>query len=483
MESIWTSTCCIPHRESLKNDLKTEVAVIGAGMAGILIAYQLQKSGKQVILLEANHIASGQTRNTTAKITSQHDLKYAELIHTQGEEKACQYAMANEKSIQEYRRIITEEKILCDFQETSAYIYSQDKEKLMAEADAAASLGIRASFFSHAKTPFGHSPALCFAKQAQFHPLKFIRHLSEHLEIYENTPVQKVEDHQIYTPQGTVTAEHIVFAAHYPFINFPGLYFARMHQERSYVIALENVPFTEGMFIGDGTNKYSFRYHDKYLLFGGESHRTGDNRNGGRYDSLRKKAKELFPEAKEIAHWSAQDCIPADGIPYIGRYASKKPYWYVATGFQKWGMTSSMVSAMIIRDLICGKENPYAEVFDPQRFSIDAAVGIACEMKEATKTLTKRFFKAPEIIAKNLPSGHGGIVELEGEKVGVYKEENGEIHVVDIRCPHLGCQLEWNPDEKSWDCPCHGSRFDFCGNLINNPAQKNISLQKERPLP
>ena len=479
MESIWTKTCTIPKREPLQKDIQTEVAVIGAGMAGILIAYQLQKARKQVILLEADRIASGQTKNTTAKITSQHDLIYADLIQSQGEEKARQYAMANETAIGEYRRIIKEEEIRCDFEETSAYVYSQNKEKLMAEAEAAAALGIQAAFLSHAPIPGSISPALRFDGQAQFHPLKFIKPLAAQLEIYEKTPVQTVDDHTLHTPKATVTAEHIVFATHYPFVNFPGLYFARMHQERSYVLALENAPLMDGMFIGDGENVYSFRIYDKYLLFDGEGHRTGDNRQGGRYDALRKKAKELLPQSQEAAHWSPQDCIPADGIPYIGPYASGKPYWYVATGFQKWGMTTSMVSAMLIRDMICGKENPYASVFNPRRFSAEAAGGIAREGGQAVKTFAKRLFQLPETTAKKLPAGHGGVVDLDGDKIGVYKEENGTLHIVDIRCPHLGCQLEWNPDEKSWDCPCHGSRFDFRGKCITNPAQEDILLGKE----
>lgn len=479
MESIWTKTCGIPKRESLQKDMETEIAVIGAGMAGILTAYQLKKAGKQVIILEANRIASGQTRNTTAKITSQHDLKYAQLISSVGEEKARQYAMANETAIAEYRKIIQEENIKCDFEETCAYVYSTSAERLMEEAEAAASLGLPASFVSSNTLPFQRSCALRFDGQAQFHPLKFIKHLSEQLEIYEKTPVLTVDEHIIKTPKATVTAEHIVFATHYPFINFPGMYFARQHQERSYVLALENAPMTEGMFIGDGETSYSFRTYDKYLLFGGEGHRTGENREGGKYDALRQKAKELFPHSQEAAHWSAQDCMPADHIPFIGKYAEGKPFWYVATGFQKWGMTTSMVAAMIIRDMICGKENPYAEVFDPQRFSSEMLSGIAYEMKEATKTLTKRFFKLPEATIKELPPGHGGVVSVDGEKIGVYKEKNGTIHMVDIRCPHLGCQLEWNPDEKSWDCPCHGSRFDFKGHLINNPAQEDITLSEK----
>ena len=387
--------------------------------------------------------------------------------------------MANEAAISEYRRIIQEENISCDFEETIAYVYSKDKERLLKETKAAASLGLPASFQSHADFPFGHSYALRFDGQAQFHPLKYIRHISEQLEIYEKTPALSVNEHTIETSRAIFEAEYIVFATHYPFINFPGMYFTRQHQERSYVLALENTSKIEGMLIGDAENTYSFRMYDKYLLFGGEKHRTGDTKEGGKYDHLRQKIKELFPDCMEVAHWSAQDCIPADGIPFIGQYATGKPYWYVATGFQKWGMTTSMVSAMIIRDMICDKKNPYAEAFDPQRFSSEMFNGIACEMKEATKTLSKRFFKLPEATEKELPNGHGGIVEINGEKIGIYKEENGTLHMVDIRCPHLGCQLEWNPDEKSWDCPCHGSRFDFKGHIINNPAQEDITLSKQ----
>ena len=479
MESIWTKTCSIPKRESLRKDMETEIAVIGAGMAGILIAYQLQKAGKKVIILEGNRIASGQTRNTTAKITSQHGLKYADLISAIGKEKARQYAMASQTAIEEYRRIIQEEKIYCDFEETCAYVYSTDKDRLMKETEAAASVGLPASFQSHADLPFGRSFAMRFDEQAQFHPLKFIKHLSEQLEIYEKTPVLTIDEHAIKTPNAIIKAEYIVFATHYPFINFPGMYFTRQHQERSYVLALENTPMADGMFIGDGETSYSFRTYDKYLLFGGEGHRTGDNRDGGKYEALRQKSKELFPDSLEVAHWSAQDCMPADGIPFIGQYSAGKPFLYVATGFQKWGMTTSMVAAMIIRDMICGKENPYAEVFDPQRFSTEMLSGIAYEMKEATKTLTKRFFKLPEATVNELPPGHGGVVSVNGEKIGVYKEENGTLHMVDIRCPHLGCQLEWNPDEKSWDCPCHGSRFDFKGHIINNPAQDDIVLSEK----
>lgn len=242
MESIWTKTCSIPKRETLQNDISTEIAVIGAGMAGILTAYRLQKSGKQVVVLEASRIGSGQTRNTTAKITSQHGLMYADLIHAIGKEKAYQYAMANELAIKEYRKIIQEEHICCDFEDTCAYVYSQNKDMLLKEADAAASLGLPVSLTDNVSLPLDNISALCFENQAQFHPLKFIKPLADQLTIYENTPVRTVKKHIITTPKATVTAKHIVFATHYPFVNFPGMYFARMHQERSYVLALKKLP-------------------------------------------------------------------------------------------------------------------------------------------------------------------------------------------------------------------------------------------------
>ena len=278
----------------------------------------------------------------------------------------------------------------------------------------------------------------------------------------------------IVTERGNVRAERIVFACHYPFVNFPGMYFARMHQERSYVLALENAERIEGMWIGAETGGWSFRRYGNLLLLGGGGHRCGENSGGGHDEKLRRKAREWFPGSREVASWSAQDCMTADSVPYIGRYAAGRPNWYVATGFRKWGMTASMVSAMLLRDLICGVDNPYAEVFDPGRFNTKTVFGVACESGQAVKGLTKRFFQIPAEQAKALPPGRGGVVFLDGNKLGVYKNDRGEVFAVDLCCPHMGCQAEWNPDERSWDCPCHGSRFDYLGNLISGPAQEGL---------
>ena len=477
MESIWSQTCQLRQREALPGDMKTDIAVIGAGMAGILIASALQGAGRRVVVLEAKRTAGGQTRNTTAKLTCQHGLLYEKLIRTLGEEKARQYAQANAAALMEYRRIIADRNIDCELEQRDACVYGSNAAQLRKEAEAAAALGLPAFFVEETKLPFPTAGAVCFANQAQFHPLKFLQAISEPLTIYENTSVQSVEENQLITTRGRVQAEQIVFACHYPFVNFPGMYFARMHQERSYVIALENAARMDGMWIGAEQGAYSFRNYGPLLLLGGGGHRCGENSAGGRYDLLRQQAARWFPGSREVAHWSAQDCVTADSVPYIGPYAASRPNWYVATGFQKWGMTSSMVAAMLLRDRICGKENPWAEVFDPGRFDEKTLTGLAQESVQAVKGLAKQLFQIPAEAAKELTPGHGGVVFWKGKKLGVYKDESGALWPVDIRCPHLGCQLEWNPDERSWDCPCHGSRFDYRGKLISGPAQENITIQ------
>lgn len=477
MESIWSKTVKLPAFDHLPGDRSADVAIIGGGMAGILIAKMLKQRGLDVVVLEARTVASGQTCNTTAKITSQHGLKYDSLIQNFGEKLAWQYAQANETAILEYHRMVEEEQIDCGFQECPAYLYSLlESEPLQREAEAAKRLGIQAVYTEQTALPFAVKGAVRFDHQAQFHPLAFLSGIIHDLTIYEHTRVTSVEADRAITDRGTVKADKIVFATHYPFLNQPGYYFLRMHQERSYVLALKDAVELDGMYIGiDEKEGWSLRNENGLLLFGGGGHRTGENRAGGQYRALRNKAKELWPQAVEVAHWSAQDCMPLDGVPYIGCFSDPTPNWYVATGFQKWGMTSSMTAAMIIADLIMGVENPYAAVFSPQRFTPSAsAQSFLEEGKHAVRDLSRRVFAPPRGLAEELPAGHGGVVELDGEKVGVYKDEDGEIFAVSIRCPHLGCQLEWNPDEKSWDCPCHGSRFDYRGNLLDNPAQEGL---------
>lgn len=478
MQSIWKQDVQIPQREPLRGDIETDTAVIGGGLVGITIAYALQQRGIPTVVLEAGRIASGQTGNTTAKITSQHNLIYSKLIHNFGMERAQQYAQANQSAIEAYRMLIQQRHISCDFETIPAYLYTRtNPDLLQREAEAAQQLGIDAHFIQETTLPFAVKGALRFENQAQFHPLKFLSAIATDVSVYEQTSVRTIDGNTIRTNHGNVKAKHIVFAAHYPFVNFPGLYFARMHQERSYVLALRDAPQLDGAYLGIDNDGCSFRNAGELLLLGGGSHRTGTNPSGGQYSSLRKNAQRWYPDSTEVARWSAQDCIPIDGVPYIGRFARSKPNWFVATGFQKWGMTSAMVAATLLSDLICGQHNACAEVFSPQRFYLRAsAKRLSANIGQFTKALAKRAFYAPKLTLEALPNGHGGVVSADGKKVGAYKDETGTVHLVSVRCPHLGCQLAWNPEERSWDCPCHGSRFDYTGKRISGPAQTDISL-------
>ncbi|EOU1121830.1 FAD-dependent oxidoreductase [Clostridium perfringens] len=476
MKSVWSESCKFRKRDALNKDIKTDVLVIGAGIAGVLTAYMLKQKGREVVVIDAAEIASGNTKNTTAKITSQHDLIYSKLIAEFGEEKARQYAKANELAIKKYKEIIEDKRIECDFEEKPAYVYSLNEiDVLKEEVEAAKNLGIDAEFVDEANLPFKINGAVKFNNQAQFNPLKFLKGISNELIIYENTRALEIKENLVVTSGGNITANNIVVATHYPIMNAPGYYFMKMHQERSYVLALENTSEIDGMYIDINKEGYSFRTYNNLLLLGGISHITGENEEGGSYDKLRKVAKELYTKAKEKYYWSAQDCMTIDGIPYIGRYSSETPNIYVATGFNKWGMTSSMVSAMIISDMILEKENDFSEIFSPRRFDLSLSINnIANDLIETAKNFIAQKVYIPSSEIEHIKNGHGGIIEYNGEKVGVYKNKEGKEFFVSTKCTHLGCQLSWNADELTWDCPCHGSRFDYKGRLIGSPATKDL---------
>ncbi len=476
MEPIWDASTVLPRFQPLRGDIARDVAVIGGGMAGVLTAYFLQKQGLRVTVVEAGRVGSGQTGKTTAKITAQHGLIYARLIGQLGEDGARQYARANLRAIEDYRALIAEESIDCEFEERPAYLYStHETAPLEQEARAYARLGIPSAFTMHTTLPFPVTGAVRMEGQAQFHPLKFLGEIARRLEIYEDTRVLRVEGERVITDRGTVQAPQVVFACHYPFVNAPGYYFLRLHQERSYVLALEGAGKLDGMYYGVDEDGLSFRNAGEYLLLGGGNHRTGENRCGGKYESLRQAACRLYPDSREVARWSAQDVMPASGVPCIGRFSADRPNWYVATGFQKWGMSTSMAAARILTAAIAGEEDMYGAVFSPSRLHLSASAGNLLEDgKHAVLGLSRTVLAPPRALVEDLPLGHGGVVEWEGHKMGVYREETGKLHVVSIRCPHLGCQLEWNSDEKSWDCPCHGSRFGWDGELLEGPAQTDL---------
>lgn len=446
-QPIWNEEVKIKKREPLNGDLSVEAVIIGAGITGILTAHFLQKAGKKVAVLEADRIGNGQTGKTTAKITYQHGMCYHNLIQNVGKEEALDYLTANRLALDAYRQLIQEEKIDCDFRECDSYLYTLEENHLLEQEEKAAiSLGIDALLTNRTELPMPVKAALRFPGQAAFHPMKFIKHLAEDLTIYEDTRVDSIEDtgvgeYKILTNRGTVIAKKMVVACHFPFNLRPGYYFARMHQERSYVVALQGATATplQNLYYGIDKGGHSFRQSGEYLLLGGGGHRTGENRQGGQYEQLFAAAGRLFPGCQISHYWSAQDCITLDDIPYIGQFARGTKDIYVATGFKKWGMTHAMAAARILSEKILWGESSFGRVFRPSRFH--AKVSMPNLLREGAHSV------------KNLTIPH------EPEK---------------IRCAHMGCFLSRNPEESTWDCPCHGSRFTEDGKLIDGPAKKGL---------
>lgn len=464
----------------LQGDNKIDVVVIGAGMAGILTAYMLKEQGISVVVLECKKIGEGMTKNTTAKVTSQHGLIYNKLIKYKGEERAREYALANQYAIQKYEEIIQKRNIDCDYEVLPNYIYTLDNEtSIKQEVDAARKLGIPAVFTKETTLAFKVMAAVRFDRQAQFHPLKFLDAIAKDLTVYEDTIVKEIrKDGLIITDNGSVKANSIVIATHYPFINAPGFYFLKLHQERYYVAALEGIsggklPRLDGMYLDADPQGFSFRNYQDYLLLGGGSHRSGEYNPVNAYAKIEEAAKKWYPNATIKYTWSNQDCMTPDSVPYIGRYSTSLPNLYVATGFNTWGMTSSMVSAMILSDMIRGKENAFQKVFCPRRLMFSGSAKVLKDVAVSTISLLSELLKIPRNKLEEIPAGHAGVIREDGKKIGVYRDQYGNYYYVSTKCPHLGCSLEWNQNELTWDCPCHGSRFDYHGNLINNPAMRD----------
>lgn len=467
-------------RPSLQGDINTEVAVIGGGLAGVLTAYLLQQRGVSVVVIECREAGSGITKNTTAKISSQHGLIYRKLMMYKGESRASEYAMANQKAIDMFGEIINHLQIDCDYQILPNYIYSLDNEqRIKQEVEAAVKLGLPATFTKDTALPFPVKAAIRFDRQAQFHPLKFLDAVADTLTVYENTRVTEVcSDGLIITDMGRVKAQSVVIATHYPFINVPGYYFFKMHQEREYVTALEGEDIDklhlDGMYLDADQEGFTFRKYKDYLIFGSGNHRAGKYNPPNSYAKIEEHAKKWFPKSRIKYTWSNQDCMTPDSIPYIGRYSAKTPNIYVATGFNKWGMTNAMVSAMIISDMIIGKSNDYQKVFYPRRLMLSGSRVFLKDAAIITISLLKEHLKISHDNFKDIEIGKAGVIKQDGQRIGVYRDSDDKYYFVTTKCPHLGCSLEWNQNEKTWDCPCHGSRFDYRGNMIDNPAMRDV---------
>ena len=430
MKSIWTETVEMPLFKTLEADAETDTLIIGGGMAGVLCAFMLERAGMPYLLVEADRICGGVTAGTTAKITLQHGFFADQLIREKGCDRAKMYMEANCTALETYRELCGG--MDCDYAEADNIVYTRGRrEHAEKEAAALGHLGVESDVLSALPIPVDCTAAVRVRGQAQFHPLKLAKTIAQGLNIRENTRVTAIAPGRAETEHGVIQAKRIVIATHFPFVNNHGGYFMKLYQNRSYVLALENAESLPGMYVDEDKKGFSFRQYGGMLLLGGGSHRTGSR--GGGWQELREFAAKHYPGAREAAHWAAQDCMSLDGMPYIGQYGRRTPEWYVTTGFNKWGMTGAMVSALLLRDMLLGRQNDWQDVFAPSRSMLYPQ--LAVNLAESTVNLLRP--TAP-------------------------------------RCPHLGCALKYNRQEHSWDCPCHGSRFAENGELLDNPAMGGL---------
>ncbi|GMB09804.1 FAD-dependent oxidoreductase [Thermolongibacillus altinsuensis] len=491
-EPYWRATIDLPSFPPLTEDIHVDVAIIGGGISGITTAYLLAKKGVNVALIEANQLLNGTTGHTTAKITAQHDLIYDEFIQHFGEEKARLYYEANKEAIDWIKEIVTTEQIDCDFTVEDAYIYTTaetERSKIENEWEAYQKIGIDGEYVEKLPLPFSIQGAIMMRNQAQFHPLKYLRQLVQFAvrhgaSFYEHTVASDIEagtKPRIKTKDGhLITCDAVIVCSHFPFYD-GALYFSRLYAERSYVLAIKTEKdYPGGMYLSAGNPKRSLRYTmmngEKLVLVGGESHKTGQGiATMKHYEVLQSFAEHTFGIQEILYRWSAQDLVTLDRIPYIGSMRTDYPNIMVATGYRKWGMTSGTLAAHLLSDLAMQKENRYREVFTPSRFYADPSVkNFLKENVDVAKHLISGKLEYALRQPEDLVNGEGAVVNVNGKRCGAYRDEGGNLHIVDTTCTHMGCELEWNNGDRTWDCPCHGSRFSIDGEVMEGPAQRRL---------
>ena len=478
--------------ESLNNNLNVSVCVIGGGLTGLSTAYYLSNN-TSVAVIERNKICGSTSGKNTGKITSQHGIFYKYLIDSQGKEYAKKYLEANEKAINNIERIVDKEKIDCDFERENAYVFTKKEtevDKLKDEQKAVDKInrGL-CKFVKITELPMEISGAIEFENQAKFHPLKYGYGLADCIlknngRIFENSQVTDIKKengkYAVYANKNKIVADYVVITTRYPFMKVPGYYFLKMYQATSYAIIVDpKKELFSGMYINYEVPNISFRTindgNRKLLLAVGYDYKTGTENLKDGYSRLESTVRKMYPDADVLYKWSAEDCITLDKIPYIGEYSTMMPNVYVATGFNKWGLTSSNVAANIISDEILGINNEYIDVFRAKRVEpIKNREEIGNMLKEANKSIFLSKFKIPQVELDDIKMGEGKIIEVNKKKVGVYKANNGQIFKVKPICTHLGCELYFNNIDKVWECPCHGSKFTYDGKSIEVPSNKNL---------
>ncbi|SDH03311.1 Glycine/D-amino acid oxidase [Alteribacillus persepolensis] len=496
-QSYWRQTTDLPEFDTLHENIQTDAVIVGGGITGITAAYLLQQQGMNVVLLDAGRLLNGTTGHTTAKITAQHGLIYDEIIQHMGKSKARLYYEANSHAMQFIEQTVRDLNISCGFMKQDAYLYATTEDyakKLEKEWEAYQTLSIDGQLDDTIPFSVSTHKVLSMPNQAQFHPLQYLADIVQAFQekggkIFEHTVAVNVESSgqqaAVLTKNGRrVTGKYVLACTHFPFYEGRGLYSAKMYADRSYILAVKTKEaYPGGMYLSVDEPARSLRSlslpNENIVLIGGESHKTGQGKDTQtHYEALHTFANKLFQVEDIVYRWSAQDLITLDKLPYVGPVSTKNPRVLIATGYRKWGMTNGTAAAQLLTDIVLHKENPYQELFSPARFYADPSLKkFFIENADVAKHLIKGKVQLPNTSYEDLKRDQGAVVLIDGKRKGAYKDQDGQMHIVDTTCTHVGCEVEWNHGDRTWDCPCHGSRFSYTGEVIEGPAEK--PLQKE----
>jgi glycine/D-amino acid oxidase-like deaminating enzyme/nitrite reductase/ring-hydroxylating ferredoxin subunit len=474
LEPLWIATTSSPARPPLTGELRVDVAIIGAGITGLTAAVLLKERGLTVAVLEKSRVAYGESGHTTAHITEAVDSRYHSIAKDHGKDAAKLVAQASRASIEKIAELIERSAIDCRFRRLPGYLYTENRNRvgdLKKEAIAAREAGLDASWTESIPLPFPTRGGVRFENQAQFHPREYVLALAAQVDVYEHTHVTKIDNGVVETEHGRVVATHVFEATNVPIQSFQTLH-TKAASYRSYAIALESDDPREGLFWDTADPYHYTRWQDDVMIVGGEDHRVGQNEDTDAcFAKLMDYIKERFGERKVLHRWSGQIIEPHDGLPLIGGSGNL----YVSTGYAGQGMTFGTIGGMLVADLITGVENPWAKLFDPGRLHLRGAVtSYVTENADFPKHLVTDRVLSRDVEPFDIANGEGKIVAVGGKKIAAYRDDAGSLHCLSPVCTHMKCDVAWNQAERTWDCPCHGSRFAPDGNVLNGPARERL---------